>query len=96
LVSTSIRIDSGKLSELIGVGYDAALSRPAWLLFADRFAAASGSDMVMIQYQDSTHPERSFLISRNTAKTHLARVFDKTGVRSQAALLRLLSTGSGA
>jgi DNA-binding CsgD family transcriptional regulator len=32
-------------------------------------------------------------ISRNTAKTHLSRVFNKTGVRSQAALLRLLSAG---
>lgn len=32
-------------------------------------------------------------VSRNTAKTHLARVFDKTGVRSQMALLRLLTLG---
>jgi DNA-binding CsgD family transcriptional regulator len=32
-------------------------------------------------------------ISRNTAKTHLSRVFNKTGVRSQSALLRLLSAG---
>jgi len=32
-------------------------------------------------------------ISRNTAKTHLTRIFSKTGVRSQAELLRLLSTG---
>jgi DNA-binding CsgD family transcriptional regulator len=32
-------------------------------------------------------------VSRNTAKTHLARVFDKTGVRSQIALLRLLTLG---
>lgn len=32
-------------------------------------------------------------ISRNTAKSHLARVFDKTGVRSQAALLKLLALG---
>ncbi|MEZ5564724.1 MAG: helix-turn-helix transcriptional regulator [Gammaproteobacteria bacterium] len=30
-------------------------------------------------------------ISRNTAKTHLGRIFDKTSVRSQAALLRLLA-----
>ncbi len=33
-------------------------------------------------------------IVRNTAKTHLARIFDKTGVRSQAALLRLLAFGA--
>lgn len=33
-------------------------------------------------------------ISRNTAKTHLARIFDKTGVRSQNALLRLLAFGA--
>ncbi len=33
-------------------------------------------------------------VSRNTAKTHLARVFDKTGVRSQMALLRLLTLGA--
>ncbi len=33
-------------------------------------------------------------ISRNTAKTHLTRIFDKTGVRSQAALLRLLAFGA--
>jgi DNA-binding CsgD family transcriptional regulator/PAS domain-containing protein len=32
-------------------------------------------------------------ISRNTAKSHLARVFDKTGARSQAALLKLLALG---
>jgi DNA-binding CsgD family transcriptional regulator len=30
-------------------------------------------------------------ISRNTAKTHLGRVFDKTGVRSQVALIGLLA-----
>ncbi|MBL8200313.1 MAG: helix-turn-helix transcriptional regulator [Chromatiales bacterium] len=35
-------------------------------------------------------------VSRNTAKTHLARVFDKTGVRSQMALLRLLTLGARA
>jgi DNA-binding CsgD family transcriptional regulator/PAS domain-containing protein len=29
-------------------------------------------------------------VSRNTAKTHLTRVFDKTGVRSQLALINLL------
>lgn len=33
-------------------------------------------------------------VSRNTAKTHLTRVFDKTGVRSQMALLRLLTLGA--
>ncbi|MCK7473561.1 MAG: helix-turn-helix transcriptional regulator [Rhodopseudomonas palustris] len=32
-------------------------------------------------------------VSRNTAKTHLTRIFDKTGVRSQMALLRLLTPG---
>jgi DNA-binding CsgD family transcriptional regulator len=32
-------------------------------------------------------------ISRNTAKTHLTRIFGKTRVHSQAALLRLLSSG---
>lgn len=31
-------------------------------------------------------------VSRNTAKTHLARIFDKTGARSQMALLRLLTS----
>lgn len=35
-------------------------------------------------------------VSRNTAKTHLTRVFDKTGVRSQMALLRLLTLGAQA
>jgi DNA-binding CsgD family transcriptional regulator len=35
-------------------------------------------------------------VSRNTAKTHLARVFDKTGIRSQMALLRLLTIGARA
>lgn len=38
----------------------------------------------------------SLNVSRNTAKTHLARVFDKTGIRSQMALLRLLTLGSRA
>ncbi len=33
-------------------------------------------------------------VSRNTAKTHLARIFDKTGVRSQVALLRVLTIGA--
>ncbi|MEQ1800697.1 MAG: helix-turn-helix transcriptional regulator [Gammaproteobacteria bacterium] len=35
-------------------------------------------------------------VSRNTTKTHLARIFDKTGVRSQMALLRLLALGARA
>lgn len=35
-------------------------------------------------------------VSRNTAKTHLARIFDKTGIRSQMALLRLLTLGARA
>ena len=30
-------------------------------------------------------------VSRETARTHLARCFDKTGVRSQAALARLVA-----
>jgi DNA-binding CsgD family transcriptional regulator len=30
-------------------------------------------------------------ITRNTAKTHLGRVFDKTGVRSQVGLIGLLA-----
>lgn len=36
---------------------------------------------------------QSLAVSRNTAKTHLARIFDKTGVRSQGALVRLLVAG---
>jgi DNA-binding CsgD family transcriptional regulator len=36
---------------------------------------------------------RTLNISRNTAKTHLNRVFNKTGVRSQAALVRRLLAG---
>ena len=31
-------------------------------------------------------------ISPNTIKTHLARIFNKTGVHSQTALLQLLTT----
>ncbi|MCL4791972.1 MAG: helix-turn-helix transcriptional regulator, partial [Gammaproteobacteria bacterium] len=31
-------------------------------------------------------------ISRNTVKTHLARIFHKTGVHSQTALLQLMTT----
>lgn len=34
-------------------------------------------------------------ISKNTARTHLYRVFDKTGVRRQTELIRLLLLGSG-
>lgn len=33
-------------------------------------------------------------ISRNTAKTHLGHVFDKTGIRSQASLVRFLAFGA--
>lgn len=62
MAPTSIRFDSGKLSELIGLGYDAGLTRSAWLLFADKLAAASGSDTAMIQYHDHAHPEHSFLL----------------------------------
>jgi len=32
-------------------------------------------------------------ITRNTAKSHLSRIFDKTGARSQSALLKLLALG---
>ena len=33
-------------------------------------------------------------ISANTARTHLQRMFDKTGVRSQTALVRILLSAS--
>lgn len=36
----------------------------------------------------------SLCISRNTAKTHLGHVFDKTGLHSQAALVRFLAFGA--
>lgn len=34
-------------------------------------------------------------ISPNTARTHLSRIFDKTGVSNQAALVRCLPTVGG-
>jgi DNA-binding CsgD family transcriptional regulator len=45
----------------------------------------------LIQGQTLLEASMTLDISRNTAKTHLARVFDKTGVHSQAGLLRMLA-----
>lgn len=44
----------------------------------------------MLAGHDIATAAKKLDISRNTAKTHLRRVYDKTGVRSQPALARLL------
>ena len=49
----------------------------------------------LIQGQTLLEAATSLNISRNTAKTHLARIFDKTGVHSQSALIRLLARAGG-
>jgi len=61
MAATSIQIDTGKLSRLIGLGYEASLTRTAWREFVDTIAAVSGSPLAMLQYIDDDHPERSFL-----------------------------------
>lgn len=48
----------------------------------------------LLASQSLAEAANALRVSRNTAKTHLARVFDKTGVRSQMALLRLLTLGA--
>jgi DNA-binding CsgD family transcriptional regulator/PAS domain-containing protein len=62
LPSTSIRLEPENLSRLIGLGYEATLSRTAWRQFADEMAAASGSQLAMIQYIDDERPDSSFLV----------------------------------
>ena len=49
----------------------------------------------LIQGQTLLEAAKSLNISRNTAKTHLARIFDKTGVHSQPALIRVLARAGG-
>ncbi len=61
MIQTSINFEPGKLSRLIGLGYEAGLTRSAWRVFADDLAAASGSQLAMIQYIEDDRPERSFL-----------------------------------
>jgi DNA-binding CsgD family transcriptional regulator len=48
----------------------------------------------MLEGKSLSECARALNTSRNTAKTHLNRIFNKTGVRSQAALLRLLASGT--
>jgi DNA-binding CsgD family transcriptional regulator/PAS domain-containing protein len=49
----------------------------------------------LLQGETLVEAAKNLEVSRNTAKTHLARIFDKTGVHSQAALLRLLTMRFG-
>jgi DNA-binding CsgD family transcriptional regulator len=44
----------------------------------------------LLQGHRLTEAARRLGISRNTAKTHLQRVFEKTGVTRQSELMRLL------
>lgn len=62
LVATSIHFDTRKLSSLIGVGYEAALTRSSWRQFANDVATAAGCEMAMVQYIDQDHPESSFMV----------------------------------
>ncbi|MEO8443738.1 MAG: hypothetical protein ABI567_01900 [Gammaproteobacteria bacterium] len=50
----------------------------------------------LLQGQTLVEAAETVHTSRNTAKTHLTRIFDKTGVRTQVALLRLLTLGTRA
>lgn len=72
-----------------------------WTTLSPAFIAAYDLSRSEVRLCDAllggrTLPEAAELlaISRNTAKTHLARIFDKTGVRSQNALMRLLAFGA--
>lgn len=77
MLATSIQINSDSLSQLIALGYEAALSRPAWRLFAEDVATASGSQMAMIQHVEDDHPERSFLVCGGLGN-EFEEVFAKT------------------
>lgn len=44
----------------------------------------------LIEGRDLTTAAQAMKISTNTAKTHLQRIYDKTGVRAQPALVRIL------
>jgi len=61
LVSTSIPLDAGRLSGLIGLGYEAALDDSAWRVFAAEAAAAFGCQLGMIEYQDAANSGNSFI-----------------------------------
>jgi DNA-binding CsgD family transcriptional regulator/PAS domain-containing protein len=63
LNASSIGFEPAGLSELIGLGYEAARSRQAWRAFASHLATASGSQVATIQYMDDDQPERSFLVA---------------------------------
>jgi len=63
LNATSIRFEAAELSQLIGLGYEAALNRSAWRAFANDMVVATGSQMAIIQYMEDDRPERSFLVS---------------------------------
>lgn len=72
-----------------------------WTTLSPAFIAAYDLSRCEVRLCDAllagrTLPEAAahLNISRNTAKTHLARIFDKTGVRSQNGLLRLLAFGA--
>ncbi len=63
MVSTSIRLSAGRLSGLIGLGYEAGFDTTAWRAFAEQAAAAFGCQLAMVEYQDQGNPQTSFLVT---------------------------------
>ena len=61
MVSTSIRLDAGRLSGLIGLGYEAAIDDSAWRVFAAEAAVTFGCQLGMVEYQDPSNPQTSFI-----------------------------------
>jgi DNA-binding CsgD family transcriptional regulator len=61
MVSTSIRLDAGRLSGLIGLGYEAGFDAAAWRAFGEQAAAAFGCQLAMVEYQDQGNPQTSFI-----------------------------------
>ncbi len=63
MVSTSLPLETSQHSRLIGLGYDAALDRSAWRVFANTAAEAFDCQLAIIELWDDAAPERSFLVT---------------------------------
>jgi DNA-binding CsgD family transcriptional regulator len=58
-------------------------------------AAETRLAMLLLQHKSLDEAAESLQISRNTVRTHLKKLFEKTGTRRQSELVRLLAGGVG-
>ena len=58
---TSLTIDPGRLSKLLGLAYDAALEPAGWEAFSDAASESLGTSLALVLFFDHGEPGRSFM-----------------------------------